>query len=247
METILQSILEVGGVTATMVLDGGGRVVAHRGRAVYDRSTCEQVGGPLLKAVESIQLQHEDWDTITAQFADGRILLRNLGRAGARGHVLAVVADPTLNASFATVAIRVAANKLRAALEGGAQSAVAAHLAQSTPAAASAARGAESATVLAQAGVSWSKSAAAGASSAAGVSGVSAADAASTAFLTLCRRELARHVGPMSKLYVQEAAHRVSPDAPFSMPHARALLEELAGQIADPKDRALFRKALEKA
>ena len=121
METILQGLMELAGVTAAVVLDGSGRLVAHRGRAVYDRATCEQAGGTLVKAIESLQLQQDDWDAVTAQYADGKILLRRLAaaRGAGRSHVLAVVADPTLNASFATVAIRVAANKLNAAIESG--------------------------------------------------------------------------------------------------------------------------------
>jgi hypothetical protein len=35
----------------------------------------------------------------------------------------------------------------------------------------------------------------------------------------------------------------VSPDAPFALASARPLVEDLAGQIEDPKDRAQFRKA----
>jgi predicted regulator of Ras-like GTPase activity (Roadblock/LC7/MglB family) len=249
METILQGVLEVGGVTAAMVLDAGGRIVGHRGRAVYDRATCEQVGGTLVKAIESIQLQQEDWESITAQYADGKILLRKLGAAAAgRRHVLAVLAEPTLNASFATVAIRVAANKLNAALEAGpahlgasqVPGGPAGSVAQPVP------QPAESKPVLASSGLSWSKTPGLGGSSVAAVSGVTVSDAASSAFLTRCSKELARHVGPMSKVYVQEAVRRVSADAPFSLALQGALVADLAGQIEDAADRAQFRKALEK-
>jgi predicted regulator of Ras-like GTPase activity (Roadblock/LC7/MglB family) len=268
METILQGLMELSGVTAAMVLDGAGRVVAHRGRAVYDRSTCEQAGGTLQKAIESLQLQQEDWDAVTAQYADGKILLRRLVAASGAGrrHVLVVVADPTLNASFATVAIRVAANKLKAALEGGAPdlaasagptassaappppapSVAAAASAPPAPAAPPALSQAEP-PVLAYNGLSWSKASSAATSSAAGVSGVQAADAASSALLSRVAKELARHVGPMAKVYVQEGVRRVSPEGPFSLSSRRALVADLAGQIEDPADRAQFVKALEKA
>lgn len=267
METILQGLMELAGVTAAVVLDGSGRLVAHRGRAVYDRATCEQAGGTLVKAIESLQLQQEDWDAVTAQYADGKILLRRLAaaRGAGRSHVLAVVADPTLNASFATVAIRVAANKLNAAIETGvtdpATSAPPANA--STPApAASAGAGppprspADSPPVLAYTGLSWSKgpsvgagaaSSSLGGSAAGSVSGVMVADAASSALLARVTKELARHVGPMSKVYVQEAVRRVSPEAPFSLSSKSALVADLAGQIEDPADRAQFKKALEKA
>jgi hypothetical protein len=267
METILQGLMELAGVTAAVVLDGSGRLVAHRGRAVFDRATCEQAGGTLLKAIESLQLQQEDWDSVTAQYADGKILLRRLAAAGGAGrrHVLAVVADPTLNASFATVAIRVAANKLSAAIErGAADPATSAPppAPVAPPAAASAGAAlpphspADSPPVLAYTGLSWSKgssvapgaaSSSLGGSASGAVSGVMVADAASSALLTRVTKELARHVGPMAKVYVQEAVRRVSPEAPFSLASKGALLADLAGQIEDPADRSQFKKALEKA
>ena len=54
MEASLQSLLDLAGVNAAMVYDGAGRLVAQRGKAVYDRALCEQVGGPLSRAVDSI-------------------------------------------------------------------------------------------------------------------------------------------------------------------------------------------------
>lgn len=252
METILQGLMELAGVRASMVLDGGGRVVAHRGHAVYDRGVCEHVGGTLIKAIESIQLQQEDWETITAQYADGRIVVRRVaGRSGGPKHVLAVVADASLNASFATVAVRVAANKLRAAFEGGGSSVSGSQgpAAESRPAGAGAPAPSTSSSsisdsrpTLSSTGLSWSKGSSVGSASG-GASRVSVADPASGAFLTRCAKELARHVGPMSKVYVQEAARRVSPEAPFSLALARQLVDDLASQIEDPQDRGEFRSA----
>ena len=257
METILQGLMDLAGVSATLLLDARGAVVAHRAHAVYDRATCEQVGGTLTKAIESIQLQQEDWETITAQFADGKILLRKCG-TGPGKHVLAVVADATLNPSFATIAIRVAANKVRSAVDGAASSA-----ASPQPASASSAQpasgpgaparpgssgvlgGADSRPGLANSGLSWTKSSSVG-SQAGGISGVTAADPASSAFLVRCAKELARHVGPMAKVYVQEAVRRASPEACFSLSASKALLDDLAGQIEDADDRAKFREALAK-
>lgn len=258
METILQGLMELVGARATMVLDGSGRVVAHLGHAVYDRGLCDQMGGTVTKAIESIQLQQEDWDTITAHFADGRILLRRVGRAGGSKHVLAIVADATLNASFATVALRVAANKIRTEVESGGSpagtgsqppalgsQALASGAARPPPppsASSSVAGPADSRPVLANTGLSWSKSSNAGSSSG-GLSSIVVTDPASSAFLSRCAKELARHVGPMSKVYVQEAVRRVCPDAPFSASLGRQLVDDLAGQIEDAGDRAQFRKA----
>jgi hypothetical protein len=75
---------------------------------------------------------------------------------------------------------------------------------------------------------------------------VAVADQASSAFLTRCAKELARHVGPMSKVYVKEAVRRVCGDDPFSMAYRRALVDDLARQIEDVSDRGNFRRAIER-
>ncbi len=245
MDTILQELLDLAGVSAAMVFDGAGHLAGHRGRAVYDRALCEQVSGTLVKAIDSIQLQQADWDSVTAQFADGKLILRSLGTPGGRAHTLAVVADATLNSSFATVAIRVAANKLRKALlEGGtaapAAAAVAASAPVGAPTASSSQRLGDSKPALGSSGLSWSKV------SSVGFSSVAVADPASSAFLTGCAKKLARHVGPIAKVYVEEAVRRVSPDAPFSVSVGGRLVEDLAGQIEDAADRAQFLASIEK-
>ena len=243
METILQGVLDLAGVGATMVFDGSGQLAGHRAHAVYDRALCEQVSGSLVKAIETVQLQQEDWETITAQFADGTLLLRSLGEGAGGPHYLAVIADATLNPSFATVAIRVAANKLRKAIEGGASSRPGGSAASSgvaPPAAGSSVHPGDSRPVVAHSGVSWSKA------SSAGISRIAVADPASSAFLVRCTKELARHVGPIASVFVEEGVRRVSPEAPFAVSLARPLLEDLASQIEDPGDRARFRAALAK-
>jgi len=247
MDTILQGLLDLAGVNAAMVFDGAGRLAAQRGRAVYDRALCEQVGGTLSRAVDSVQLQSQDWESITAQFADGKLLLRNLGIVGKESYVLAVVADGTLNPSFATVAIRVAAAKLKKAIESpGAGTASAAGsspaVAPAPPAASSSVHpAAGSRPGLASSGLSWSKAT----GSSVVFSNVAVADPASAAWLGRCSKELARFVGPMAKLYVEEAVRRISPEAPFSLAAGKALAQELTGHLDDPKDRAKFLQALE--
>jgi predicted regulator of Ras-like GTPase activity (Roadblock/LC7/MglB family) len=249
METILQGLMELSGVRAAMVLDGTGQLVAHRGQAVYDRALCEQVGGPLTKAIDSIQLQQEDWETVAAQFGDGKILLRRVSpKPEGPRHVIAIVADGTLNASFATVALRVAANKVKAAIEGGSSSQPWATPLPSgsqppgapAPSSSQVPPASDSRPNLANTGLSWSKG---NVSSSLG-SSIAVADPASSAFLLRCVQELARHVGPMSKVYVQEAIRRISPDAPFSLTSMRPLIEDLCAQIEDPRDRNAFRKAV---
>lgn len=267
MENTLRAIMDVAGVGAALVGDGSGRLVAHRGHAIYDQELCGRLAGILVRVVDAVQLQQEDWETLNARFADGRLLVRNLGA----GYVLGVVGDATLNPSFAMVALRVAANKLRRILGDGAASSVVLLPAADAPAPAPAppavpsthgpgvppplpppAKGeaspparpassapAESSLAPASTGVSW------GAGSSVGLSRIAIADSAAGAFLVRCAKELARHVGPMSKVYVEEAARRVAPGAPFSLELAARLVDDLAAQIDDAGDRAQFRKALE--
>jgi hypothetical protein len=244
MEAILQSLMDLGGVTAALVFDSGGQLLGHRGHAVYDQSLCAHVSGILAKALDAVQLQQEDWETVTAQYADGKIVLRRV-IAGEQTHVLAVVADGTLNASFATVALRVAAGKLKRLIEGGVSSSgvglgsSAAGAAKPGPGGSGPHPG-DSRPNLANSGLSWSKI------SSVGLSRVSVADPASGAFLGRCAKELAQYVGPIAKVYVEEGVRRVSPDAPFAMAQARALVEDLAAQIEDGDDRSKFQKALSK-
>ena len=246
METILQAVLDVAGVGAALVFDSTGRLVCQRGHAIYDRALCEQLISTLGKAVDTVQLQQEDWESVSARYTDGKVLLRNLGAAGGGTHVLAVVADATLNPSFATVAIRVAANKLKKALGNGAASAVLSAApppaaASSVPALPPGSRPGDSRPALASSsGLSWSHA------SSIGFSRIAVADPAASAYLSRCAKELARHVGPMAKVYVEEGVRRVSPDAPFSLSTGPKLLEDLAGQIEDADGRTRFRKALEK-
>ena len=238
MDPILQSLMDLAGVTAVLVFDSAGQLLGHRGHTVYDQGLCEQVSGALAKALDAVQLQQEDWETVTAHFADGKLVLRRV-LANGQTHVLTVVADGSLNPSFATVAIRVAAGKLKRVLAGGpASSGVSSSSA--SRASSSSASPSESRPNLANSGLSWSKI------SNIGLSRVAVADPASGAFLVRCAKELAQHVGPIAKVYVEEAVRRVSPEAPFAMTLARALVDDLGAQIEDPGDRTQFQKALAK-
>jgi hypothetical protein len=248
MEAILQTLMDLGGVTAAMVFDSTGQLLGHRGHAIYDRGLCEQVSGALVRAIDAVQLQQEDWETVTAQFQDGKLLLRKVAAIGGRTQVLAVVADGSLNPSFATVAIRVASGKLKKFFEGGGSaSSVNAGSSPGLPAASSSQLGAsqsqplsESRPLLANSGLSWSKT------SSIGLSKVQVADPAAGAFLSRCAKALAQAVGPIAKVYVEEAVRRVAPEAPFAMSMAVPLVEDLASQIEDPDDRKQFKATIAK-
>jgi predicted regulator of Ras-like GTPase activity (Roadblock/LC7/MglB family) len=259
METILQSINELAGVTAAFVFHGSGQLAGYRAQAIYDETLLGSVSESLVKALESVQLQIDDWEAVSASFDDGRLLLRSLGRgADGQPQVLAVVADARLNAPFATVALRVAVQKLKKLLAGGSASSSSlpalepAGQARSRPALgalrplsqpalqATPPQAAQSQPAVSSSGMTWSRP-----GSSSGSSGIEVLDAASSALLTRCSKELARHVGPMAKVYVKEAARRVSPTGPFGLAQAKALIAELSGHIEDTGDRAAFRKAVE--
>jgi predicted regulator of Ras-like GTPase activity (Roadblock/LC7/MglB family) len=113
---ILQALHEVEGVQATLVVNGAGQLLAHRAHALYDRGLLQAVSRTIVDAIDSLQLVHDDWEMLTASFADGKLLVRNLNAGRDRSGVavaLAVVADARINASFAGVAMRVAGQRLK--------------------------------------------------------------------------------------------------------------------------------------
>jgi hypothetical protein len=245
MDSILKALHELAGVSATLVFDASGKVAARGGRAAQDTALIDQLAGTLVKAVDSIQLQHADWDAISAQYADGKVLLRNLGPVASTSYYLALISDSTLNVSFAAVAMRVAVNKLKKAAAAQAAAAPPTLLRGVAPAV-SAAAGAppsvEANPALANSGLSWSRVS----SSGIGTSSIAVADSAASNFLMRCSKELARYVGPMAKVFIKESVRRVSPDAPFTLAMAPRLVADLATHISDPSGKLAFSRALAK-
>jgi hypothetical protein len=74
-----------------------------------------------------------------------------------------------------------------------------------------------------------------------------AADQAAASYLSTCAHELARHVGPMAKIFVEEAVRKVCTELPFSLAASRALADELASRIEDEGDRQAFLSSLKKS
>jgi len=269
MDDILQTLHDLEGVNGTIVSDGSGQILGFRAYAVYDAELLQQASKCIVRAIDSIKLIQEDWDAITAQFAEGKILIRNLSSGNkTKGRVatLAVIADTRLNVSFAGVAIRVAVSKLKSLLEdglpappafgalSGTQGAspgpaqvhspmAAAQSSLSGGGASGMGAGGSGRSDVATSGLSWSGLS--GSSSTSG-SGVSVLDAAASAFLTTCTKALAKSVGPMAKLFVKEAVRKVSPDRPFSRENANELLAELSKHIKNPSEAAQFRQLANK-
>ena len=120
MQTILQGLRDLDGVHGTFVADATGQVLAFNAESIYDASLLQQVSKAIATAIDSVKLLEEHWDTITAQFAEGRVLVRsipNVGRSKSQTLTLSLIADTRLNPSFATVAIRVAIAKIKSLIE----------------------------------------------------------------------------------------------------------------------------------
>ena len=248
MDGILQALHEVEGVQATLVMDAGGQLLAHRAHAVYDGNLLQEVGRTIANAMDSLRLVHDDWEMVTANYSEGKILIRNLvaGRAAPGGAVaLALVADARLNPSFAGVAMRVAAGRIKNGVQTAATMAAAAP--PSAPvrpvtAPSLAAVPAPSRPVTAPVPVAAPAARTSGFQSAVTLSGASD-DPRAAAFLVACTRALAGSVGRMAKVFVKEAIGRVCAGEPFGREHAAPLLAELEKHVDDPVERAQFRKA----
>lgn len=261
MKRILENLHTVEGVQGSLVVDGNGQILAYQAHALYDINLLEQISQSIVSAVDSIRLLHDDWDSLSATFSDGNLVLRNLkpgGEAAGRTVVLGLIADARLNASFAGVALRVATAKLKSLLESpnGASSLgnSQAHSTTLTGAsvapyvgAASAQHSRSSSTPasptsdLASSGLNWSGLGSSGGRSA---SEVPVADPESSAFLTACTKALAASVGPMAKVFVKDAVRKLCPDRPFSRVQGESLISVLRSHIDDAEESALFlRKA----
>jgi predicted regulator of Ras-like GTPase activity (Roadblock/LC7/MglB family) len=268
MKRILQAVHGVDGVQGTLVVEGNGELLAYQAHAVYDLELLEKVSQTIVSTVDSVQLLHEDWETLSVHFVDGTVLIRNVkpgGAAAGRNVVLAVIADNRLNPSFAGVAMRVAAGKLKGLLESGKAAADLAAssptLAGSNPALAGSHPGmpvhppAPAAPTtpppvpghisavkneLAGSGLSWSGLGSSGRAT----TDVAVADGESSAFLTVCTKSLGASVGPMAKVFVKEAVRKLCPDRPFSRAHWEGLISELRRHIEDSDEATQFQKKM---
>ena len=270
MDNILISLQELEGVNGVFVADATGKLVGFRAHSVYDGELLQRASKLVANAIDSLKLLQDDWNAVTAQFSEGKLLIRNLGGKDvpvARSGVLVVVADASLNVSFAGVALRVAVTKLKTLFESrgeiltnsvgcvpelGATNGLAASAPRPNVTTPGITQPGESTSInsarigsaeVATSGLSWSGLA--GTSSMSG-SGVMVADSASSNFLSTCTSALARAVGPMAKFYVKDAVRKLCPSKPFSRDYSELLVEELVKCIKKPDDVVKFRSQLRK-
>lgn len=265
LEPILHSLREVEGVHGALVVDDEAAVLAYRTHAIFDDvGVLHQVARSVLTAVESLQLVQDDWDVLTAQFGEGKLLLRSLRTAQSRRYILTVIADANLNVAFLGVALRVASQKLVLELEamanGTSQSGPIPVAFATTPTRTEqssrtdrASRPDLSRTDMSRAGQSgsWPASSGTGLRTGpiatvgmpTGTGEVGVLDSASLSFLSAATKALAASVGPMAKVFVKEAVRKVCGERPFSREDGPAILAYLATTIDDTDDRASFQRA----
>ncbi len=266
MDAILQTLQDMEGVNGALIADRSGQVLAYRAHAVYDSALLSQVSKAVVTAIDSVKLMQQDWESVTVQFAEGKLLIRSL-TSSTQSKVpeltLSVIADMRLNVSFAGVALRVAVAKLKAIFEAGNGMAdftgagvVPVIKSPPPPAAAipsSSRMGVAAPSPVGQRGsnpefsasnLNWSGF---GGNSSLSGSSIAALDAPSSAALAACTKALARSVGPMAKRYVKESLQRICPDRPFSKDMVPALIAELEKYLEDPAHADEFRKTAMKA
>ncbi len=212
MEQILQGLHDLEGVLGTFLFNNDGQVICHRAQASYDQPLLEQLSSAMAEAIQSVQLEDETWDNITTTYLNGQLMIRNLTEVK-----LAIIADQSLNQSFANMAIRVAVKNLQQAIAQGALTA----------------QGGASAAQ--QSTLSWPDD---------GKSSVPVADEQAADFLSLCSSNLAQSVGPMAKIFIKEAVYNLMVQDPFAMEHAVMLVSALMKHIDSLDDQATFQRAI---
>jgi hypothetical protein len=231
-----------------MVIDRAATVIAHSAHSIYDLPVLAQVARSVGAAVDAIGLIQDDWELLTASFADGKLLLRSLRTSGPRprSYVLVVISDASLNVAFLGVALRVAAAKLVAELEVAPAAPPSAPVVPpsapvappSMPAAAAAPEPVRSILARGSSGI-HGDGVPPGSLGDVDVGG----DPASAAFLTACTKALGRSLGPLAKLHIKEAVRKVCGERPFSRADGPALVAQVANVIEDSDDRATFQRA----
>ena len=259
LEEVLDTLRELDGVEAAIVVDHAGAILAqlaNRSLAIRDASRLQRVARAMASSADAARLLQDDWELLVTDFGDRKLVLRSFPFAGVRPRsgVLAVIGDAALNLAFLAVALRVAASKLRTELEAvpaasvvEAPAAAAPAVLTGPPVSSIAARlplppppGSD----LVDAGLTWSGTAPSAAGAGSSLTGdVGVSDPASSTFLSACTRALGASVGPMAKVYVKEAVRRICGERPFSRADGVALIAQLAAGIDDTEDRALFERA----
>ena len=215
----LESLFELQGVRGAILLDDKGQLLRSKAHAIYDPDTLRFAAQWVSKVIE---IQQGEWASLQAQFSEGKLILRSVGR-----HCLCVVADNTTNIAFLNVAINVTAKKIAQQAQVGAIQASA-----SAPAVASVSDPGLSVSGLSSSGLSASGSHVA-----------VAMDGEVSAFVDRCIKALAKSVGPMAKVQVKEVIRALAKGGRLT----REQLPQLARAIEErvpAGDRDTFRSRI---
>lgn len=266
MKKTLDDLCSMEGLNAAFVCTNEGELVEFIAPRVYDAETLCVAASFAARAIESISVQHSEWDSIVASFKDGKLLF-----IGLDNYLLCVVSELSAATPFLNVAIKVAKNKLKSRLNGSSigMTSTGAYSSQFVPEPSTDRNHLTSSqsgfsremisSTIQQAYVNTAKAPSAssfggGSSellwSGMGASGmqsstVSVADATSSQTLTKISEALAEIVGPMAKVFVKEAVQKICPTEPFSMNHLPTLLNELEKEhITEKQEIKQFRDSI---
>jgi predicted regulator of Ras-like GTPase activity (Roadblock/LC7/MglB family) len=226
----LNNLFELEGVRGIFVIDPRGTVVRARAHAIYDQETLQKAASSVSKALDSLQVQHGEWNAIQTQFSDGKLLLRSL-----KQYVLAVIADHTTNVAFANVALNVATKKIGQIIEARPlESAPAA----SSPSPMGVASMNESGLSVSSLGMSSGFGMPSGSQPA-----IQVGDDVKP-FIARCAKALAKSVGPLAKVHVKDAVRSLARDGRFAREQIGPLVKALEGMIDNAEERQEFRDRL---
>lgn len=217
MEASLTSLFELEGVRGAFVFDQKGQVIRAKTHPIYDQDLLRKASQSLEKSIESLQTHHGDWDSILVHYAEGKLILRNLGPMA-----LAVIADASINLAFVNVAVNVAVKKLVQIIET---------------------KGADIAAAPADSGMASSGLSSGLTSSGLGTSGFSVSmDQETTNYVARCTKALAKGVGPMAKVFVKEAVRTLGKSGKFTRDQIPQLVKLLEERIDGADEREKFRR-----
>lgn len=254
MNKVLKTLYNVDGVRSATLLNSSGEVISHQSHSIYDTEVLNSASRFLIQALESFELQNEEWEEFNAEFEDGWVIVRRFKKA-----FLLIVTEDNIKLNFVSVAIRIAAKKINKILDDGldlsagsgldssdnnsveishstlsqAQKVIPSH--KNVPP-----QSGMSASALSSSGLNWSGLG----TSQIGQSMISVSNQDSSTFLTKCTDQLKKSMGPIARVIVKKAVRRISRGEPFSQKHFSLLLEELIQEIPKKSAQDEFRKVM---
>ncbi|MBU0552751.1 roadblock/LC7 domain-containing protein [Myxococcota bacterium] len=243
---ILKSLYEVEGVRSAALIRLNGELLGHQSHAIYDNDVIINASKFLVQALESFELQNENWEEFNAEFEDGWVIVRKFKEA-----FLVIITEDSIKLNFVSVAIRIAAKKIINALESGYDGA---SMAQSAPSISHNTLSqpqtiqhsqpeptvSMSASALSSSGLNWSGLG----SSQIGQSMISVSNQESSTFLTKCTDQLKKSMGPIARVIVKKAVRRISRGEPFSQKHFDLLINDLTQEIPNKAAQDEFRRIM---